>query len=67
MRRALDCAHRTATLTRCEVTVRRMPVGSEAWHCEFKDDGTSGVTSCWTEDGPPDSLRDPAQRRAFRR
>jgi hypothetical protein len=56
------CTH-AKNVTRCEVQVRRSPVGREAWHCEFslvsdaEQRAFSGVDSCWTETGSPENLR----------
>ncbi len=56
------CTH-PESVTRCEVQVRRSPVGVEAWQCEFssvsdsKHEASSGTETCWTETGSPDNLR----------
>ena len=56
------CTHPN-DVTRCEVQVRRSPVGREACHCEFsfvsdaESTAYSGADSCWTETGSPDNLR----------
>ena len=55
--RDIHCTRETNGATRCEVTVRKRPVGSEDWHCEFKGDvDLSGSSSCWTENGSANSL-----------
>jgi hypothetical protein len=55
--RDVACEH-PAGMTRCEVRVRKAPVGVEAWTCEFaflRSGGSalaySGSETCWTEDG----------------
>jgi hypothetical protein len=53
----VSCARRSARVTRCEVRVRKVPVGSEAWHCEFSVDRTNGADACWSDDGSADTLR----------
>ena len=56
------CTHPT-DVTRCEVQVRKSPVGVEAWHREFsftsdpESAASSGVDSCWTEAGSSDTMR----------
>ena len=44
----------------CEVTVRKVPVGVEHWHCSFADYSEDTLVAqsnaCWTEDGSQDSL-----------
>jgi hypothetical protein len=60
--RDVACTHRKDT-TRCEVRVRKSPVGLEAWHCEFARSSSSqlgadsGSDACWTETGSRDNLR----------
>ena len=55
--RDISCTRSAKGVTRCEVSVRKRPVGSEDWHCEFKGDvHLSGSSSCWTENGSADSL-----------
>jgi hypothetical protein len=53
----VSCARRSAWVTRCEVRVRKVPVGSERWHCEFVRGRDEGNDSCWTEGGSPENLR----------
>jgi hypothetical protein len=53
----VSCAQRSPRVTRCEVRVRKVPVGSESWQCEFSRDRTNGADSCWSEDGSPESFR----------
>jgi hypothetical protein len=55
----VSCAQRSPRVTRCEVRVRKVPVGRESWHCEFSRDRTDGGDSCWTEDGASETLRSP--------
>ena len=44
----------------CEVTVKKVPVGVEHWHCSFADYSADTLVAqahaCWTEDGSQDSL-----------
>ena len=52
-------------MTRCEVRVRKRPVGLEEWTCEFvfRRGGSadapaySGADACWTDGGSTDNLR----------
>jgi hypothetical protein len=53
----VSCTPRSARVTRCEVRVRKVPVGSERWHCEFVRGRDEGSDSCWTEGGSPENLR----------
>jgi hypothetical protein len=53
----VSCAQRSPRVTRCEVRVRKVPVGSEAWRCEFVRGRDEGSDSCWTEGGSPENLR----------
>jgi hypothetical protein len=58
--RDVACEH-PAAMTRCEVRVRKRPVGLEEWTCEFvlhrSEQAYSGVDACWTEGGSTDNLR----------
>jgi hypothetical protein len=67
--RDVRCAAHAGGVTRCELHVRKRPVGIEHWHCEFTlhpDAGSySGTDSCWTEDGSPESMRSTPGSRAL--
>jgi hypothetical protein len=62
--RDVACEHPQG-MTRCEVRVRKRPVGLEAWTCEFvfRRGGSadapaySGADACWTDGGSADNLR----------
>ena len=54
--RDIRCTRDAPGLTRCDVSVRKRPVGSEDWHCEFKGNELSGSRSCWSDNGSADSL-----------
>jgi hypothetical protein len=58
--RDVACEHPRG-MTRCEVRVRKRPVGLEAWTCEFvlrrSGSAYSGADACWTEGGSTDNLR----------
>jgi hypothetical protein len=53
----VSCARRSARLTRCEMRVRKVPVGSESWHCEFVRGKDEGSDACWSDGGSAESLR----------
>jgi hypothetical protein len=61
--RDIHCTHPHARLTRCRARVRKVPVGSARWDCEFSVDRvvdpaqSGGTEACWSEDGSPESLR----------
>jgi len=56
----IRCSSPRAHTRSCEVTVRKVPVGVEHWHCSFADYSEDTLVSqaraCWTEDGSQDSL-----------
>ena len=56
----IHCTSPRQDVTSCEVSVRKVPVGTEHWHCSFEatrgEAAHSGSHSCWTEDGSPESL-----------
>ena len=59
--RDVACEHPAGT-TRCDVRVRKRPVGVEEWTCEFTfrrgpAQSYSGADACWTDGGSPDNLR----------
>jgi hypothetical protein len=53
----VSCARRSARVTRCEVRVRNVPVGSKAWHCEFARGRDEGSDACWSDGGSAENLR----------
>jgi len=60
--RDVACTH-AKDAARCDVRVRRSPVGFDTWQCEFSRGSdaervaSSGSDACWTEDGSPGDLR----------
>ena len=56
----IRCTSPRKDVTSCEVSVPKLPVGTEHWHCSFEDTRGeavySGSHSCWTEDGSQESL-----------
>jgi len=59
--RDIRCASHGRHAMRCQVHVRKQPVGVEHWTCEFEThaagDATSGTAACFSEDGSMGSLR----------
>src|SRR3954447_3198587 len=53
----VSCTQHSARVTRCEVRVRKVPVGSESWHCVFVRGGAEGSDECWSDGGSRRTLR----------